>query len=185
MVNNKQRIVALRGKTLLTCRACKKKFYRPNAHIRNSTHSCSRKCAEIVKKRKPKKFTKHKCAECGKEFKRRLGFGGTKTYCSNKCRAVGNGKFFRGENHPKWKGGVSDRPAWIRRICRNHVKSIGKCEKCGSTEALQAHHILPYSKYPELRSDIKNLMILCCDCHSEKHPQHKNALLAHKKLYQI
>ena len=49
------------------------------------------------------------------------------------------------------------------------VISKGKCEQCGSTDNLEAHHILKWSDYPKGRIDIKNGMCLCHKCHTEEH----------------
>lgn len=46
-----------------------------------------------------------------------------------------------------------------------------KCVECGSRFKLQAHHIQPKSKYPELRHDLNNGITLCILCHAEKHPE--------------
>ena len=43
------------------------------------------------------------------------------------------------------------------------------CKNCGSKENLNAHHIKPKSKYPELSLDLDNGITLCEDCHSDIH----------------
>lgn len=43
------------------------------------------------------------------------------------------------------------------------------CVKCGSRENLHVHHILAYSKYPEMRYDVDNGITLCKDCHLKEH----------------
>lgn len=48
-----------------------------------------------------------------------------------------------------------------------------KCQKCGrpggSGNVLNAHHIKPWAKYPELRFELSNGMTLCSDpCHKEE-----------------
>lgn len=40
-----------------------------------------------------------------------------------------------------------------------------KCLVCGSSANLQAHHIMPRSKYPELANDLNNGLCLCRRCH--------------------
>lgn len=52
---------------------------------------------------------------------------------------------------------------------RKRVISKGKCEVCGSTERLEAHHIIKWSEYPAGRIDLKNGMCLCHDCHTKEH----------------
>lgn len=44
-----------------------------------------------------------------------------------------------------------------------------KCEDCGSTKRLHAHHIECYYKNNNLRSDLNNGIILCQSCHLKEH----------------
>ena len=44
-----------------------------------------------------------------------------------------------------------------------------KCQVCGSTENIHAHHIFPKSKYPLLCLNINNGISLCHDCHWNLH----------------
>lgn len=49
------------------------------------------------------------------------------------------------------------------------LKAYGSiCMKCNSTKNIHVDHILPLSKYPELKLDIKNLQVLCSICNVEK-----------------
>lgn len=43
-----------------------------------------------------------------------------------------------------------------------------QCQECGSTEYIQAHHQIP--------NDDSSLMVLCGECHSNKHPNVPKAL---------
>lgn len=52
---------------------------------------------------------------------------------------------------------------------RKAVLSRGRCEECGATEGLEAHHILKWCDYPKGRSDIKNGACLCHKCHTNEH----------------
>ena len=45
-----------------------------------------------------------------------------------------------------------------------------RCQQCGATERLHAHHVKEWAKYPDLRFDVDNGLTLCEDCHTEKHP---------------
>ena len=48
-----------------------------------------------------------------------------------------------------------------------------KCAHCGqefeSFRELEAHHILPWGRFPELRNKPANLIMLCHRCHKEVH----------------
>lgn len=49
-------------------------------------------------------------------------------------------------------------------------RSNMKCEICGcKSEHLQAHHILPYSRFADYRDDLNNFLFICGDCHNEIH----------------
>lgn len=52
---------------------------------------------------------------------------------------------------------------------KKKILSKGKCEKCGATNNLEAHHIIKWSDYPKGRIDINNGMCLCHKCHTEEH----------------
>ena len=49
------------------------------------------------------------------------------------------------------------------------VKKIGKCEICGSTKNLVAHHKIPWAYSIKGRTDIKNGQCLCTKCHHMMH----------------
>lgn len=44
------------------------------------------------------------------------------------------------------------------------VRSIGHCERCGSTDWLQCSHIVS-RRYSATRTDLENLQCLCAKCH--------------------
>jgi len=47
------------------------------------------------------------------------------------------------------------------------VRSGGKCEVCGGTSKLNAHHILDKKLYPAYKYEPLNGVALCCSCHSK------------------
>lgn len=49
------------------------------------------------------------------------------------------------------------------------VLEKGKCEMCGSTKNLEAHHYIKWADYPMGRIDVNNGMCLCHDCHTTEH----------------
>ena len=52
---------------------------------------------------------------------------------------------------------------------RKNVLARGKCEICGSTADLEAHHVMKWSEYPKGRADINNGQCLCHECHTNEH----------------
>ena len=82
----------------------------------------------------------------------------------------------KGDKAPNWKGGVSPKNWLIRssieyRLWRESVFSRDhwNCQNCGERGYMHAHHIKPFSKYPELRFAIDNGITLCKQCHKQLH----------------
>ena len=85
-------------------------------------------------------------------------------------------QYQHGEAHPGWKGGISSLRNRIEKT--NDYKSLKNavfdrenfaCQKCGSTENIQLHHICNFVDYPELRLDEENCACLCSRCHKAFH----------------
>jgi len=83
-----------------------------------------------------------------------------------------------GSSHHNWQGGKTNeydrKMAAIKRhpkykAWRKVIVSIGYCEACGSSERLEAHHVLPKSKFPHLIHDLDNGKCLCHSCHATLH----------------
>jgi len=53
------------------------------------------------------------------------------------------------------------------------ILAMGKCEVCGSTENLEAHHVVRWADYPQGRIDIKNGQCLCVACHAQEYINEK------------
>jgi len=80
----------------------------------------------------------------------------------------------RGEKHHNWRGGktpaylqgrqTAEYVAWRNAVIARDGK---QCRLCGRTDRYHAHHLLPYTKYPELAFDVHNGMILCPTCHNK------------------
>jgi hypothetical protein len=49
------------------------------------------------------------------------------------------------------------------------VLGRGRCERCGATEHLEAHHIIKWADYPKGRADTNNGECLCHKCHTDEH----------------
>jgi hypothetical protein len=79
------------------------------------------------------------------------------------------------ENHWNWKGGISDyniieRQSSRYKEWRNKIfkRDDYTCQECGQIGGiLNAHHIKPFSLYPELRYKMKNGTTLCEKCHKK------------------
>ena len=124
------------------------------------------------------------CLFCKKQFKTRLAFvkqGGGK-FCSVQCRANSTiGKKFSpehlanisGSNASNWQGGKTSQSQIIRhrkemRLWRESVfkRDNWTCQECKVKGGiLNAHHIKPFSLFPELIFAIDNGVTLCVKCH--------------------
>lgn len=87
-----------------------------------------------------------------------------------------------GKNHHNWNSELTDEDRKRRRDV-NILKILSRqtferdnfiCYCCNKTKTvLNAHHILPYHKYKDLRYDINNLITLCKSCHVSYHSKYK------------
>ncbi len=83
----------------------------------------------------------------------------------------------KGEKSHLWKGGITEKNRLIRTqieysLWRESVfaRDNWTCQECGQKGGkLNAHHIKPFAKYPELRTSIENGITLCKKCHKEIH----------------
>ncbi len=83
-----------------------------------------------------------------------------------------------GANNPNWKGGVTPLKSRMRstmayKLWREAVYARDgyTCVQCGiqgdiNSPFLQADHIKPFYKYPELVNELSNGRTLCLNCHS-------------------
>ena len=94
---------------------------------------------------------------------------------NGKLTTCGNNKIhWSGENSPTWKGGLtslnirgknnSDYHTWRNAV---YVKDWYTCQCCGKSKDIikNAHHILPYAEYEDLRYDVDNGITMCKECH--------------------
>ena len=56
-----------------------------------------------------------------------------------------------------------------RAIYNEHEGICPICGKHYEFDQVEAHHVLPWFKFPELREDKRNLEVLCVSCHKELH----------------
>ncbi len=87
-----------------------------------------------------------------------------------------------GEKNNNWKGGITAKYLKLRKNFEATQWRVSvferdnyTCQMCGNNKGgnLNAHHIKPFIKYPELRFDINNGLTLCEDCHIQN-GLHKN-----------
>lgn len=87
-----------------------------------------------------------------------------------------------GANCPFWKGGIT--PVHLAlRTSREYINWRRKvferdnytCVQCGQRGGrLQADHIKPFARYPELRFDVSNGRTLCRPCHAQTETYGRN-----------
>lgn len=131
---------------------------------------CSNKCVGVYRtgKNNPNwhDSIKKYCVVCNGVFYVKPSLCGH-ICCSYKCAGIYRGLKNRGKNHYKWCGGKKfhfdiEYKSWIRDILK---RDNYKCKICGSNIKLNAHHIYPKSKYPELVFYEDNGITLCKKCH--------------------
>jgi 5-methylcytosine-specific restriction endonuclease McrA len=142
----------------LTCLRCGGEYFVPPHRVSRSRY-CSQKCTKIVKR----------CLRCNNIITRRPG---RRRFCSHRCASA----WMVGPRASVWKGGISKRRdrgklsarlrAWSQAVLR---RDNFRCQECGATVDLQAHHVKSFARYPRLRTDVANGITLCVDCHGRKH----------------
>ena len=86
----------------------------------------------------------------------------------------------RGENHPRWKGGLSSPNELFKKslkykIWRNKVftRDNWTCQKCKQRRSpINAHHIHNFSQNHRLRISLNNGVTLCKTCHRDFHKKY-------------
>src|SRR3990167_448571 len=154
------------------CERCDKEFHARHDRLGKF---CSRSCTS---KKPGKSFkVKKKCVICEKEYVVKRYQAEITKCCSTECRRTYTGLCVKGNRHPKWNGGISERPHWTRKAIKELRKEIKECQKCSSTEKLQGHHILSYANHPELVNEKTNIIILCVQCHAKEYQKLANLIL--------
>jgi 5-methylcytosine-specific restriction endonuclease McrA len=172
---NKLSYEGIRGKSVIICDNCKKKFSRTNGQIKLAIkHYCSRKCQyEGMKKgsfvkcnycgnevwRKPSELKKYKLHYCSYKCLYKDGFTDKHKENISKANYKGAPKNQRPRNQLReWRKKIYERDNYTCQICNDRSKR-------GHPVILNAHHIKSFAEYPEERYDINNGMTLCRDCH--------------------
>ena len=172
------------------CLQCNKEFDCPD-YLKDRRNFCSISCGKKGNTPWNKVGITKSCEYCGKEFSIQPKRINTAHYCSKDCAdkaRIGmlsshkGIKFpqFSGENHWKWKGGITqqryrDRTTvemkeW-RRSCLSRDNFT--CQKTGQHGGdLQVHHINNFSEFIELRTSIENGITLSKQAHKEFHKKY-------------
>ena len=124
--------------------------------------------------RKPVWFN---CDYCGKTaFDRPSHFARKKRhFCNQSCYSKFREEKMQSHEQPTWRGGITRLTQigrgtkrykqWQRAVLERDGR---KCISCGTPERLEADHIKPWAKFPELRFDVSNGRTLCVKHHSRK-----------------
>lgn len=112
------------------------------------------------------------CKVCELKFRVTLTTKRLRRTCSKACYKIYR-QNFRVEQASNWQGGKVAKNRLIRgRIeYKDWRKSVFErddytCQQCNKRGVyLNAHHVKPFSKFPELRFDVSNGQTLCRDCH--------------------
>jgi 5-methylcytosine-specific restriction endonuclease McrA len=67
----------------------------------------------------------------------------------------------------------------------DRVREIGKCDICGETKDLTAHHIWSKIMYPSLAYRVENGVCLCSKCHNAFHKKYKQPIQINPNSYAI
>ena len=66
-------------------------------------------------------------------------------------------------------------PEAYRKLCQEVLKrDRWRCQRCGSIDQLQVHHIQPRSRLGD--DTAENLIALCVECHRKIHRQSRNII---------
>jgi 5-methylcytosine-specific restriction endonuclease McrA len=134
------------------------------------------------------------------ESKRKAAATHLAYWAANPEKAKARGK--RGERHYKWKGGASRLNRSVRQMTENRrwmdaVKERdGCCQRCGSTQRLEAHHLTELAVLIEQHGiknrndarcfahvlwDLANGETLCESCHYREHGREKPEISRRKR----
>jgi len=181
------------------CQICKKPLYRRPSDLARYSGVCCVGCRSAYYKAKPvspnlelgrEKGTNHLEGIPKSKVSNIKRSKSHKKWCKeNPDKVEARGKKTRGENHYNWKGGISNLNQSIRQMneYRNWQRKMkrrdGVCVHCGSSENLEAHHLIPIQmlieKYKIKNRDdareckelwsMKNGITLCLKCHYKLH----------------
>lgn len=88
-------------------------------------------------------------------------------------------KLPKGENHPKFTG---TNLAYYKNKVK--IRDDYTCQICEfrDIEIMQVDHILPVSKFPDLKLNMDNMRVLCPNCHARKTIREKRKIASIKSV---
>jgi hypothetical protein len=156
---------------VLVCVRCGKEVYRRRAQAIHKNTYCSRDCRVVDQKAKAFSLD---CIICGTKFytqpaqvkyRNRQG-------CSVKCRGIAATRKAEERNRltPPSIGKLNRRIRYSKRMDQWRRAIFERdqytCQDCGKKGGyLEADHIKPFAKFPELRFELSNGRTLCRPCH--------------------
>jgi len=173
-----------RSKEHFCCCECKAKFQEGKP-----TWNKGVKCPPLSKEHRQKISIKTKEALASPEVRQKLRDARAKLIITNETKkklskslsGKHNPMFGRtGNKNPNWKGGVSywrkqhyQEPKYKKWHAAVLKRDIYECKMCGQKKTvkgiLHVHHIRSFAKYPKIRHDLENGIVLCKSCHQFIH----------------
>lgn len=154
---------------------------KPSVAGRISSKSYSNKKSKVKRNKKTRGGVKTElyCSICGVKYNeyvwRLRSRQPENPVCSRNCLDKLNSDRMRGENNPRWSGGVD----WNRKYSvkwkkvrqKVYKRDNGRCQICGENESnlpvIHGHHIIPVSEF-ENEDDAhykENAILVCPSCH--------------------
>lgn len=173
-----------------TCAYCGKEFdMKPNLFKEHGLHCCSMDCKNKLygishRGKDSPRYNKIEisCDYCGKKFLQnpyQLNHAKRYHFCSKQCQHEKYKEIYSGQGNPTYnplldderrmkKRNIDGYQEWIRQVFKRDNYT---CQCCGDNKGhnLNAHHILNYSEFEELRTEIDNGITLCDECHKNFH----------------
>jgi 5-methylcytosine-specific restriction endonuclease McrA len=108
------------------------------------------------------------CISCSQKGENHPNYG--KTLSEETRRRLSIAKGGNGELNHKWPGMTT----WSRRVKERDDYICQHCHLDGLPEEMDAHHIIPKSKFSQYAYDLNNGQTLCKDCHRIEHNKRPN-----------
>ena len=159
------------NKATKSCLICKD-YFKYLSKIKNRKY-CSRSCQHkaLSLRELPQKHRENISLGMLNSEKFKLGM-------RNRIQELNSGSFgirkYNGKDHWNWLGGKTKAAEILRHSKKYKIWRLAvfardafKCIWCKATHNLEADHIKPRSKYPELTFNLNNGRTLCRNCHSK------------------